>query len=448
MGAARMNTRIGSGRPRAVLVHISDIHLRGGEEGREERNAFLRAKLIQDLGAVMSENQLGPATAVLVTGDIAFGGKKPEFDLARDWLREVCEVVDADPTRMLCVPGNHDVDRDKIGATHLAHRLAIAHSAPHELDHLIDLYLAEADQAILTPLAAYSDFAAGSDCQFTGRLHWDIPLPLGDRYYLAFRGATSVLNSGPDDDQAGSLAMHKNQLLMHTRAGQVNVFLSHHDPYFWSRHALIPQPPAAGASIALYGHTHTPRASKVDECIEITAGAVQPDEGADWNPTYNVIEVEVEEQEDRDDAQLHVRVWRRRFSDEVGEFVADARGSEMLTFAVRIPAAAPVRGDGDDVAPDTATTEQDEELPDEAEEVRAALSTNEGKPVPLREVMLALSNMGAGSRSRLLADLDLLDDTLASLPQRQQIPAASQAIVDAGKTDEFRAALQRLERAD
>ena len=421
---------------RVVLIHLSDLHFRVGQDGREERNAFLRDKLVDDLPDVVAGTRRGHATAVIVTGDVAFSGKKEQFDLARAWLTSVCGLVGADPTRVLCVPGNHDVDRDKIGATHRAHRGTIASCGEYQLDQLLDEFLAEADQSILTPLEAYSDFAAGSDCHFTSRVHWDIPLPLSERYHLAFRGAASVINSGPEDDAPGSLAIQRNQLLMHTRAGQINVFLAHHDPYYWSRHTILPTPPAAGASLALYGHTHTPRVSKVDECVEITAGAVQPDEGPDWNPTYNVIELEVHDGDDH--ASLDVEVWRRKFSSEVGRFVADAHGSKSLTFSVRVPAAP--RG----TVARAHDSSEEADPSDDREEIRAAMSTPEGEPDPLREVMLRLSNIGAGARIRLLDELGLLTDELASMPQRQQIPAAAQAIVDGRTLSDFQAALTRL----
>jgi hypothetical protein len=55
---------------------------------------------------------------VVFSGDLAFSGKAEEYNLARDWLENPLwpALPDGLPRdRLLLVPGNHDVDRDKVG---------------------------------------------------------------------------------------------------------------------------------------------------------------------------------------------------------------------------------------------------------------------------------------------------------------------------------------------
>jgi hypothetical protein len=43
---------------------------------------------------------------------------REQFVLAREFLDEVCSIVDCDPTHIACVPGNHDIHRGAHGPLH------------------------------------------------------------------------------------------------------------------------------------------------------------------------------------------------------------------------------------------------------------------------------------------------------------------------------------------
>ena len=45
------------------------------------------------------------------TGDIAFQGKKEEYDIAAKYLTRLMQELDLPPERLFIVPGNHDVNR-------------------------------------------------------------------------------------------------------------------------------------------------------------------------------------------------------------------------------------------------------------------------------------------------------------------------------------------------
>jgi len=49
-----------------------------------------------------------------VTGDIAYAGKRHEYDAAGLWLDELASRVGCTAADIQMVPGNHDVDRDQI----------------------------------------------------------------------------------------------------------------------------------------------------------------------------------------------------------------------------------------------------------------------------------------------------------------------------------------------
>lgn len=49
---------------------------------------------------------------LFLTGDIAFSGKKEEYDLAEDFVRKLCSGLKIESGRLCVIPGNHDIDLD------------------------------------------------------------------------------------------------------------------------------------------------------------------------------------------------------------------------------------------------------------------------------------------------------------------------------------------------
>ena len=96
-----------------VLVHLSDIHFTGSSGSIHDGDQTVRDELLRDVAALTS--QIGVVTGVLVTGDIAFSGKKEEYQHAAEWLRAVCVRVGCEEQHVSVVPGNHDVDRRLAG---------------------------------------------------------------------------------------------------------------------------------------------------------------------------------------------------------------------------------------------------------------------------------------------------------------------------------------------
>src|SRR5262249_40877182 len=71
--------------------------------------------------------------------------------------------------------------------------------------------------------------------------------------------------------------------------------------------------------IQLFGHKHSQRVQTINETLRITAGAMHPErDGGDWEPIYNVIEIER-----RDDQSIGVRLFQRRWHKIDCRFVAD-----------------------------------------------------------------------------------------------------------------------------
>jgi 3',5'-cyclic AMP phosphodiesterase CpdA len=100
-----------------TILHLSDIHFRNKKSKKEKDNENklvqqdVRQKLIDTASSHLKEHNA--PDFVVVTGDIAFSGKKPEYDEALELFEKLKNILPAE-TEFLVVPGNHDVDRDEV----------------------------------------------------------------------------------------------------------------------------------------------------------------------------------------------------------------------------------------------------------------------------------------------------------------------------------------------
>ncbi|OOZ37914.1 metallophosphoesterase family protein [Solemya elarraichensis gill symbiont] len=52
---------------------------------------------------------------VIVSGDLAYGGKPKQYQLVETFLDDLIQVFDLSRSDVSMVPGNHDIDRDAGG---------------------------------------------------------------------------------------------------------------------------------------------------------------------------------------------------------------------------------------------------------------------------------------------------------------------------------------------
>ncbi|MDG4830309.1 pentapeptide repeat-containing protein [Solwaraspora sp. WMMD1047] len=107
----------GAGLDRLTVLHVSDPqfgkeHLFGGNGGTSADQAYdtLHARLHEDLTGLAEEHWLRPDLLV-VTGDLAEWGLRSEFEQVTAFLGALAEAVELDRSRVVVVPGNHDVNR-------------------------------------------------------------------------------------------------------------------------------------------------------------------------------------------------------------------------------------------------------------------------------------------------------------------------------------------------
>ena len=94
---------------RAVTwLHISDLHLRESEKWPQK--AVLCA-MLEDVERRCATGLV--VDFVLATGDLAFSGKESEYDLVAAFFDELSFATGLSCDMIFCVPGNHDVQRER-----------------------------------------------------------------------------------------------------------------------------------------------------------------------------------------------------------------------------------------------------------------------------------------------------------------------------------------------
>lgn len=423
------------------LVHLSDLHFIVGDTGRAEREAHQRRRILEDLSQLAAGGLV--VDAVLVTGDIAYSGQEEQYHLADEWLNQLANALKVKPSRVIVCPGNHDVDWSAIGDEHRKHRADLAVCAPNMLDAAVDGLLVGERPAVLDPLANYSRFAAGRQAGLDRSLGWKTSLNFGDGYRLQIRGVMSVLNSC-DGDRAGTMVVHSNQIRVSREPGVANLLMIHHGTWFWR--VPDPDPAECGQHIVLSGHTHLPKVRHVENCVEVTAGAVHPDQTIDRpDSTYNVLHLSISESEGSSvSVPLSVHVHQRSCT-ATSDHYASAGDRRIVVQILR--AAAAMDGGTDADSPKEPDVDADPTTSVSAEpEERAPLDDDSGGSDVRRDVALEFEQLGTGDRLRVIADLQLGIAGAASMRPEHLIRAVSEAVADRGLAVQFFEAAARARR--
>lgn len=304
----------------ATFVHVSDIHF-GQERGGEVYvHADVKKRVIEDAARVVGALPRGRADGVLVTGDIAYAGKRGQYQAAAEWLDSLAAAVKCEKTSVQVVPGNHDIDRDEISQA---------------TDHLLKL-IEDGGEAALDKIiandndrelfyrrfSAYRPFAEGYDCPLDrdGTLVRSRRIELAPSRALNFVGLNSALVCAKNDAE-GKLLLGAKQRVLPRIEGEELVVLAHH-PLKW----LLDSEDAKlyvrnRARVFISGHEHDPRV-QVDQVradcdlLMIASGAtVPPASEKGYTYTYNVLEFAWNDERKSLAVTVHPRAWKNEAKD-------------------------------------------------------------------------------------------------------------------------------------
>jgi len=327
-----------------VFMHLSDIHFQDRISGGPfDVDKDLRDELESD--AVRVKVQLGKVDAILVTGDIAFSGKKDEYDTAHQWLGLLSGKLDCETSNVWVVPGNHDVDRTyfkKDGPLSDIHSAFRALENQAHIDVKLKHYLEDQvyKQIMFAPVERYNEFAAKFGCDFhaTKPYCWESDFfKLNDGSQFQLRGLNStIISDNTDNDKANKLVLGSMQTTLTRVSGLEYLTLCHHPPQWLIDGDNVESKLNKRARIQLFGHKHSQTATQIDETIRLTAGAVHPDrrEGQ-WLPRYNFLEIWVTKEDNN--RYLSVNVYSRVWDGDM--FAPEVKsGKDFRGFKLKLPA--------------------------------------------------------------------------------------------------------------
>lgn len=257
---------------------------------------MLRTELRHDLKLQIDER--GGATAMLVSGDVAYSGATAEYVKARAFLIDLCVQIGLPTEDVWVIPGNHDVDWERHAEPETAAARSELVDAPNQsIDSVLEHLMSdpEKSRALLAPLSNYFDFAADFECQPpSSSLTWEAVFEMGEGYVLRIRGVNSALVSDKnDEDKLPQLVVGSVQTQLERMPGTVHVTVCHHPPHWIRDGGGLQAIFDANAKLQLTGHEHK-FGIREAQPLKLAAGALHPErDKIDWEPRYNLISVQM-----------------------------------------------------------------------------------------------------------------------------------------------------------
>ncbi|BCG86890.1 hypothetical protein MesoLj113c_30000 [Mesorhizobium sp. 113-3-9] len=403
----------------AVFVHLSDIHF--GQEkkngGQLKINNDARRELIEDAAAVIAALPNKRASGIIVTGDLAYAGKREEYDAAGKWLDELARRVGCKAADIQMIPGNHDIDRDKIkGATQMMLEAIIA-----EGEEALNRFLEEqVDRDVLySRFTEYRRFADAYQCPLdcTGNNSAERRVELAEGRAIRFVRLNSALICSKGDKE-GHLLLGQRQRVLEAGPGEELVVLTHH-PLNWYSDADDARKFLRGrARVFVSGHEHlaaldVQHIEKGRDLMLLAAGATTPDKIDDtYNYAYNIIEFDWDEHEDALAVTLHPRSW----NDDMKRFEADdvrlrGRDSRIVLGSPNFRRAPRPKMLEPDVLDAHAQTAMVEIIVPKEEDVAADAQVDEAEYQNL--YLRFFRDLTEGERLRILVELDAISGDIA-----------------------------------
>lgn len=329
------------------FFHLSDIHFHYATSNSPyDLDRVIRHELVLDAAKMSAD--LNGVFGVLTSGDVAFSGKQSEYEIAYNWLNELCQAIGCSSKHVWTVPGNHDVDRSRIKGVPLAEiihqqlRQTLLREVNDQLRSLLSN--AQSRKLLFDPLANYNAFAANFGCCSTADpLYWERDFPLNDGSTLRLRGMNSALVSDQndtDENEVGKLILSNFQTNFERADDVIHATMCHHPPEWLRDRSAISDWFDAHARLQLFGHRHVQRIKLDADNVRVASGAMQPERNeAGWEPRYNVIGLEVVR--DAQGRRLRIEIHQRVWNDTAKEFKPDNLGvyTRELPLKDRRPAA-------------------------------------------------------------------------------------------------------------
>lgn len=324
-----------------AFIHLSDIHFRKGRAGDvHDEDKELRNELQLDLRRLRP--RLPRLDGLIVSGDVAYGGKREEFEYGARWIETIRELIGCPPDSVMVIPGNHDVDRDLVpedGDVHSLQRTVRGAAGFPGYDDRLAAVLRDEVQggALLQPIRAFNAFAEQYQCAIApDKPFWEREFALG-LSKLRIRGISSTFLSGPGDHpETGKMLYGGAQRAILREPNVRHMIVGHHPPSWTLEGDLADQKFSSFVSLMIFGHKHDQWIAQIGQCVRLIAGAVHPSRAESlWEPRYAAVAIR-----EVGDRALSIRVYPRKWSREESKFIGDfnSDGHDYRDYKVAVEA--------------------------------------------------------------------------------------------------------------
>ena len=279
-------------------LHLSDFHFRGSGDTFSQDVSCEAVR--RDIPRRISTEY--PLEFIVTTGDIAFSGKRHEYDLALTFFDALLGELGVDRSRLFIVPGNHDVDRAKHRYTYDGVRGGLTNQ------QAVDTFLGQETELnlVMERQSEFRDFKYGllriEDIETTKDRLASVRLLDLDGFRISVLELNSAWLSG-EKDEAGNLLIGERQIinalgLVDSHRPHLAIALTHHPPDWLAEFdklsclsRLVPR-----LNIFHSGHLHWHQAHVLlapggAQCLHSAAGSTH--ETRHYRNAYNLVEFDV-----------------------------------------------------------------------------------------------------------------------------------------------------------
>ncbi len=265
--------------PTINWLHISDIHLRIGQEW-QQRHVL---KALQE--GIKKYVFNGHAISfILVSGDLAYSGSEKEYLLAEQFISELSDFAMVPRELIFCIPGNHDVERNKQKLAFRGARQQLQNQSE------IDSLLADGDElnTLLLRINNYKRFQekvfARQERKYTdSKLSYVSSFSVNDVKFSIIGLNTAWLSEGDITDN-GKLLIGERQIIDSIELAKkenpnIMISMGHHPFHLLHECDRITVQLKVEEACQFYhcGHLHEPELKNIlkkgSQCIIISAGA-------------------------------------------------------------------------------------------------------------------------------------------------------------------------------
>jgi calcineurin-like phosphoesterase family protein len=323
------------------FIHLSDIHFVKSSNKPDDIDNDLRKAIITDLKSNATKT-LNNVCGILVTGDIAFSGNTEEYNIAKDYLNEICEIFNIKPSDVYCVPGNHDVNQitiDNSAFVPIAQDAVESSCTIDAADKEFSKYINADNQSMLfIPIENYNNFARRFECDISNnKISWQKGFDLTDEFHFRIIGINSSFISTKTDYKTGRLMYIGQSQIPDYSDGTATLLMCHHPPECWKFKGDMLSRINKRADIQLYGHMHSQSFDISENNVILYSGAVHPTRTVDWLPRYNWLSIEGEIE--NNEKILNIEIFPRCLSSDRDSFTFDSscgKGKNSIKHKINI----------------------------------------------------------------------------------------------------------------